>query len=260
MAKRPQVPPQTSDPHSRNSVSLALSSSRGKELVHQWAAAVDTANSSDGEGTGKGETVLCAQEPQGHAEAGRPLDRGKQGRGTGRIGHAPTLEAIRGIRLASAETGVDLSRALACVWVSCRSKGIPNRFDSICIPKADDLSKSPSDASTGPCESLHKVPRKRKGAKKKRRQTKEGCEADRRGVAGETRGEGRRELLFEAADWLRGRRGLLLLGGRGEGRRVRRRCSDFWSSWKSLRGAERSRWFFCGTSIRCSIGLPACGC
>lgn len=82
-------------------------------------------------------------------------------------GHAQTLEAIRGIRLASAETGVDLSRALACVWVSCRSKGIPNRFDSICIPKADDLSKSPSDASTGPCESLHKVPRKRKGAKKK---------------------------------------------------------------------------------------------
>ncbi|CAN8005144.1 unnamed protein product [Ixodes pacificus] len=139
-----------------------------KELVHQWAAAVDTAaHTGDGEGTGKERPffVLRSRKVTRRLAALLTEENKERKRPHGRTS---TLEAIRGIRSAAAETGVDLPRALACVWVSCRSKGIPNRFDFICIPKADDLStESPSDASAGPCESLHKVPRNRKGSEKK---------------------------------------------------------------------------------------------
>ncbi|XP_040354862.2 ribonucleases P/MRP protein subunit POP1 [Ixodes scapularis] len=138
-----------------------------KELVHQWAAAVNAAHSGDGQGTGKERPFFVLRSRKVTRRLAALLTEENKERKRPH-GHAPTLEAIRGIRSAATETGVDLSRALACVWVSCRSKGVPNRFDSICIPKADDLSTgSPSDGSTGPCESLHKVPRKRKGAEKK---------------------------------------------------------------------------------------------
>lgn len=138
-----------------------------KELVHQWAAAVDATPSGDGEGTEKERPFFVLRSRKVMRRLAALLTEENKERKRPH-GHAPTLEAIRGIRSAAAETGVDLPQALACVWVSCRSKGIPNRFDSICIPKADDLSTgSPSDASAGPCESLHKVPRKRKGAEKK---------------------------------------------------------------------------------------------
>ncbi|CAN8025384.1 unnamed protein product, partial [Ixodes persulcatus] len=138
-----------------------------KELVHQWAAAVDATPSGDGEGTEKERPFFVLRSRKVTRRLAALLTEENKERKRPH-GHAPTLEAIRGIRSAAAEIGVDLPQALACVWVSCRSKGIPNRFDSICIPKADDLSTgSPSDASAGPCESLHKVPRKRKGAEKK---------------------------------------------------------------------------------------------
>lgn len=79
------------------------------------------------------------------------------------------------VHAAAREANVDLSRALVCVAVTSLSKGVPSRFDSICMPSDDDVItfKDRRNALLGmpqsPCESLHKVPRKKTGKKKNKK-------------------------------------------------------------------------------------------
>lgn len=136
-----------------------------KELVQQWAATVHAPQ----DVAEKEQSFFVLRSRKATRRLAALLAEENKGRKQP-AGYAQTLEAIRGIRSAAAESRVDLSRALACVRVSCHSKGVPKRFDSLCIPNAEDLAmraELPSDA--GPCEGLHKVPWNRKNAEKKRK-------------------------------------------------------------------------------------------
>ncbi|CAN8001333.1 unnamed protein product [Ixodes hexagonus] len=151
-----------------------------KELVKQWAASVHATHPGDqraaGEGAGEERPFFILRSRKVTRRLAALLAEENKERKKPR-GYVPTLQAICEVRSTAAETGVDLSRALVCVQVSCRSKGVPKRFDSVCIPNTDDLAaltrdKLSFDAPAEPCESLHKVPRKRKSAEEKKSKRK----------------------------------------------------------------------------------------